>query len=671
MKSIRKTKKRFLEPEDLTRLELITSVALSPDEKRIAFTVETIAGDNRAYFSHIHVVDCVSGESRQYTFGEVNDRGPVWSPDGKEIAFLASREGKTGIYIISSDGGEARKIIEKDGTFANLIWTPDGKELVYQFRYNDSHTEQDEKKKREAPAYRRITRLFYREDGTGFFPRDRFHIWKVRIDTGRTTQLTRGKYNDTQPAVSPNGKWIAFVSNRSHNPDLNHLRIDLFIMPINGGTVSRVPTPSGPVLCPAYSPDGRKIAYIGHANPNDVVYRTNYHVWVVGVNRKSAARDLFPNFDRTVVDLTATDTGLSPVVSPACWSADGKRVYFRAIDTGQTHLFHVSVNGGSPARITRKRCQVKCYSLTKRARKIAALVSDLRTPGELHQVPATRAGDSKTRVLVSPNKEFFSGIMPPRVREIWFEGDDGLPLQGWLAAPPGPRRRQSYPAILAIHGGPPVQYGFTFFFEMLLLASRGYFVLYTNPRGSGGRGEAFADAIGDDWGTDVAYRDCLAAADYLAHLPRVDENRMGVTGGSYGGFMVNWIIGHTNRFKAAVTQRSLSNLTSYLGAADWGFNTPRWLGGFPWTDPDKYERCSPLTYAKNIKTPLLIIHSENDLRSNIEQAEQLFTTLKLMKKKVEFLRFPEEPHGLSRHGRPDRRIARLEWIIKWFDRYLK
>ncbi|HUU44155.1 MAG TPA: S9 family peptidase [Acidobacteriota bacterium] len=671
MGTTNRTKKRLIEAADICHLRLINSVAISPDEKSIAYTVETISQDNRKYFSRIHVVDCDSGESRPFTFGEVNDREMVWSPDGKDIAFISTREGKAGVYIISSEGGEARKVIEEDGTFANPVWTPDGRELVYQFRYNDSHTEKDEAKKKEAPLYRHITRVYYREDGVGFLPKDRFHIWKVTIANGRTTQLTRGRYDDIQPAVSPNGKWIAFVSNRSKDPDFDYLRVDLFVMPTSGGKARRIPTPAGLVARPVFSPDGRKIAYFGHTNPDDRVLRTNYHVWVVGVSGKPAARDLIPGFDRSIMCLTATDTGVGARLFPPSWSPDGRRLYFRAVDTGNTHLFYVSASGGSPKRITRKQCHVKDYSLNGRMKRIAVLVADLTTPGELHVMPAAGNGDSKARVLVAPNEEFFGGIALPRVKEVWFESDDGTRLQGWLASPPALAKRRLYPAILAIHGGPPVQYGFTFFFEMLLWASKGYVVLYTNPRGSAGRGGAFANAIGTDWGAEVAYRDCLAAADYLAKLPFVDEKRMGVTGGSYGGYMTNWIIGHIDRFKAAVALRSLADLMSYTGSSDWGWNVHRQLGGFFWTNRENYEQCSPLTYAKNIKTPLLIIHSENDLRVSIQQAEQLFTTLKLMKKKVELVRFPEESHGLSRHGRPDRRIARLEWIAKWFDRYLK
>jgi acylaminoacyl-peptidase len=670
MKTKRKLKKRFVEAEDFCRLSIVTSAAISPDEKKIAYTVETISDDKRKYFSNIYMTNVRSGRSRQYTFGEVSDRGLTWSPDGTEIAFVSTRNKKTGIYIMPAEGGGERKLIEEDGSFSGLNWTPDGRQLVYQFRFNDSHTEKDEKKKSEAPLYRHITRLFYRLDGAGWLPKDRFHIWNVDVESGKSTQLTRGKYDDINPAVSPDGKKIAFVSNRSKNPDLDSMKDDLFLIPIKGGKEKKVPTPAGPIGMPSFSPDGKKLAYLGHDKPDDAWGISNFHLWTVGIAGKPRARDLIPRFDRQLYDQTIGDVGEAFDAFAPQWTPDGKRIYFTASDTGSTHIFYVPARGGLPTRVTKKNCHVKAYSLNGKKKLIAAAISNLKTPGDLQVMLATYNGDSRARILTSLNKKMFAGIKLPRVREVWFKAYDGTPLQGWLMTPPNINRRRRYPGILEIHGGPTAQYGFTFFHEMYLLASRGYVVFYTNPRGGGGRGETFAETIVGDWGS-IDYQDCMAAADYLEKLPYVNPKCMGVTGGSYGGYMTNWIVGHTNRFKAAVTQRSVVDLKSFVGTSDMGYDLYREFNGQPWTNPETYERCSPLTYAKKIRTPLLIIHSEQDLRCSIEQAEQLFVTLKLMKKKVELIRFPQEPHGLSRHGRPDRRIARLEWILKWFDKYLK
>ncbi len=253
---------------------------------------------------------------------------------------------------------------------------------------------------------------------------------------------------------------------------------------------------------------------------------------------------------------------------------------------------------------------------------------------------------------------------------MFFKSFDGTDIQGWLLYPPDFKPGRKYPSILEIHGGPRTQYAFSFFHEMQYLAAKGYVVFYTNPRGGSGRGETWAAAIAGGWG-DLDYKDCMAAADYLEKQKFINPKKMGVTGGSYGGYMTNWMIGHTNRFAAAVTQRSVVDLKSFVGSSDMGYSLEREFEGWPWTNSENYESRSPLTYYKKVKTPVLIIHSEKDLRCNIEQKENDFRKLKALGKRVEMVRFPDEPHGLSRHGRPDRRIARLEWIVKWFRKYMK
>ncbi len=670
MKKTMRQKRRYLVAEDICRLKVLKTAAISPDEKKVAFTVEEISNDRRKYFSRIFIVDIGSGEISQFTFGEVSDREIVWSPDGRFIAFISTRDKKSGIYVIPSGGGSERKIIEADGSFNGLKWTPDGREIVYPFRFNDSHWIKDDKEKKEAPLFRHITRLFYRLDDSGFVPKDRFHLWKVDVESGRSVQLTRGQFDELSPAISPDGKSIVYISNRNGNPDVNYLLQDLFTISINGGKSTKIPTPPGPLGSPVFSPNGKKIAYIGHDNPNDSWGVTNWHVWTVGIDGRPAAKDLIPTFDRIAIDTTIGDVGETFEAPPLFWSPDGKRIYFGASDTGSTHIFYAPSNGGRPTRITHNKCHIKVYSLNGHRKQVAAIVSNLTIPGELHIMPSVYRADSKSRILAGPSDDLLAKIEMPKTREVWFKAHDGTELQGWIVTPVGFSKKRKYPAILEIHGGPRAQYGFTFFHEMLLLASRGYVVFYTNPRGGTGRGETFADAITGGWG-EIDYYDCMAAADYLENLPYVHKRKIGVTGGSYGGYMTNWIIGHTDRFRAAVTQRSVVNLESFFGSSDLGFDLYREFDGMPWKNPENYKKCSPLTYAKNIRTPLLILHSEQDLRCGIEQAEQFFATLKMMRKTVEFVRFPEEPHGLSRHGRPDRRVARLEWILKWFDRYLK
>lgn len=671
---VRKTKKTTrkkakISPEDLYRLNLVTGIRLSPDESRVAYTLERIDKQQRKYFTNIHLLDITSGESRQFTHGDNADSQPVWSHDGATLAFVSTRDKKTGIYLMPTDGGAERQVLEIEGHIQGMQFSPDDSHLVFSLQYKDSHFIKDEEKKKEQPVYRHITRLFYRLDGAGFLPRKPFQVFTLELETAKLKQLTKGSRDNQMPTTSPNGKWIAYVSNRHPKWELEFLQDDLFVIPFGGGKEKKVTTPPGPVMWPKFSPDSKKIAYSGHDNPQDDWGSTNTHVWTVGINGRPAAKDLMPGFDRSADDSSIADMEDVHGSDALCWSADGKRLFFLCSDTGVTNLFSIPASGGKPTRIFKGQCHIKSFSTNGRTRTGVAVRADLSNPGDLFTFPLQWEAEKKGTKQTDLNKFLRTDIGLGRTKEVWFKSFDGTEVQGWLLTPPGFNANRKYPAILQVHGGPRAQYAFSFFHEMQYLAAQGYVVLYTNPRGGTGRGETWAAAISGGWG-DLDYKDCMAATDYLERLKFVNSKRLGVTGGSYGGYMTNWIIGHTDRFKAAVTQRSVVELKSFYGASDIGFSLEREFTGLPWSKDNNYDLCSPYTYFTNVKTPVLIIHSEQDLRCNIEQAEHMYAMLKRLGKKVEMVRFPEEPHGLSRHGRPDRRIARLEWIYKWFKKYL-
>lgn len=664
------SRRRSIAADDLYKLEVLTSVALSPSERQVAYTIETIDREENKYFSHLYLRDFAAGTEAQFTHGKVHDGKPCWSPDGCQMAFVSRRDKKTGIYLIPAAGGAERKVIELDGSIGDLLWTPDGRSLVFALRYNDSHFIEDEKKKSEPPVFRHVTRLLYRLDGVGFLPKDPFQVYTLDLASAKLRRITSGKRDNHSPALSPDGKWVAFISNRSKDPDLETLRDDLFVIPFKGGRERLIAAPAGPKAAVKFSPDGKLLAYVGHANPRDPWGVTNHHVWLVGVNGSPKAHDLMPKFDRMAFDQTIADLADVHDAASIEWSRDGKRLFFVSSDTGNTNLYYIPRSGGKPTRIFKGKCHLKGFSVNGSTETVAMIYADLQTPGDLYLCPTAYGGEKRARRQSQLNRFLRSEVKLGRVRELFFPSFDGTRVQGWLVTPPNFSPTRKYPSILEIHGGPRVQYGFTFFHEMQYLAAQGYVVLYTNPRGGSGRGETWADAIAEGWG-DLDYRDCMAAADWLESQRFIDKKRMGVTGGSYGGYMTNWIVGHTDRFKAAVTQRSVVELESFFGSSDIGWTLEREFNGFPWTNKENYERCSPLTYCHKIRTPLLILHNERDHRCNIEQAEQLFTRLKVLGKTVELVRFPDEFHGLSRHGRPDRRLARLDWILKWFNRYLK
>ncbi len=348
------------------------------------------------------------------------------------------------------------------------------------------------------------------------------------------------------------------------------------------------------------------------------------------------------------------------------WTPDGERIFIQVSSHGSTTLQAIDVKSGQLSTVVDGPGAVGDFTFDAERRRLAYMHTTLTEPGDIW---LGTLADSAVRRLTEVNAPLLSEINFGACEEIWIDGPQTR-LQGWIMTPPDFDSGGRYPAILEIHGGPMLQYGFSFVFEFHWLAAHGYVVFFTNPRGSQGYGQAFVDANYNDFG-GRAYEDLMAWTDYVAALPTIDESNLGVTGGSYGGYMTNWIIGHTDRFGAAVTQRSLSNLTSFNGSSDiWIFE--QMFGGKPaWESLDDYWRQSPIAYIGNVTTPTLVIHSEQDLRVAIEQGEQMFVALKLKGVDTEMVRFPEESHGLSRGGRTDRRIARLNHILRWFDKYLR
>ncbi|MDH4158201.1 MAG: DPP IV N-terminal domain-containing protein, partial [candidate division Zixibacteria bacterium] len=369
--------------EDLFRLRIPTSVSLSPDETKITYTVERMDKKENKYFTNLFVYDTESKQEKQFTHGNNNDGAAVWSPDGQQIAFVSTRDKKTGIYLMPSAGGAERQIIQLEGSIGNLQWTPDGKSLVFCLRYSDSHFIKDEKKKKEPPVYRHITRLYYRLDGAGFLPRDTFQVYALDIATTKLRRITSGKRNNVDPCLSPDGRWVAYISNRQPDPDMEMLRDDLFVIPFKGGREKKIPTPPGPKNGPKFSPNGKFLAYMGHDNPKDAWGVTNIHVWKAGVSGKPKARDLMPAFDRMVVDLSITDTSDAHFTTPVAWSADGKRIFFVASDTGATNLYYVPASGGKPTRIFQGKCHIKGYAVNGKSRRAAIIYADINNPGDI------------------------------------------------------------------------------------------------------------------------------------------------------------------------------------------------------------------------------------------------------------------------------------------------
>ncbi|HVP21914.1 MAG TPA: S9 family peptidase [Anaerolineaceae bacterium] len=663
---------RLITAEDLYNLETISGLRLSPDGKFIVYAKHRVDRKTQKKYSNLWIIPTSTGKPRQFTSGDQNDSAPQWSPDSQQIAFLSNRadiEKPVQVYLIPISGGEAVRLTEIKGEIIEISWSPDGKKLLMSLRKTDPEElarQEDEKKKKLGVVFRQYDRLFYKLDGYGYLPHERTHVWTVDVPTGRSRQLTSHPvFDELNPSWSPDGKRIAFISNRSQDPDLLVDRDDLFVVPAAGGEFSKIETPPGPKGRPVFSPDGHWIAYVG-VDGEDVIYK-NTVLWIVPSDGNGPACNLLEKYDLHVDALTINDT-MAPEFMGPVWSRDSQSIFFQVVYHGSTLLKNISIRDGSMQDVIGEGGVVGSFSFDRAQAHLAYFSGAIDDPGQVYWMDLA---SGKSKSLTSLNQSWLPKVDLGRIEELWFKGPDGNDLQGWILTPPGFDPSLKYPSILEIHGGPMLQYGKYFMHEFYYLASHGYVVYFTNPRGGRGYGQDHTRGIYRDWG-NKDYIDLMAWSDYVASQPYIDPSRMGVTGGSYGGYMTVWIIGHTQRFNAAVTQRCVSNFTSMWGSSDFNWTFERELNGKPpYEDLQDYWNHSPIAYIGNARTPTLVIHNENDHRCPIEQGEQVFVALKRLGIDTEFVRFPEEFHGLSRTGRTDRRVARLNHILRWFEKYLK
>ncbi|MCL6551750.1 MAG: S9 family peptidase [Firmicutes bacterium] len=674
------TGRRPMVPEDLLALRWVRDVALAPDGRLVVYTLEHVAvppdaasGRRPDYRSHLWIVDAAGGEARQFTVGEHRDRHPVWSPDGGAVLFLSDRGGAPAgaskppvhLWCIPAAGGEARRVTQAEHSPAEPAWAPDGRQIAFSGKPPAT----------EPPAsdVKVITRLRHKADGEGFWDGRYRQIFVVPATGGPARQVTDGPYDHREPAWSPDGRRLAFVANRSEDADATNVT-DLWVVDAAGGEPRRLTGGVGPVLAPAWSPDGTLIAYLGHENA--CMGASNVMLWVVPADGSDAPRCLTRHYDRSLTHHLLSDMRAHPRVGAPVWSPDGRFLFVLVADGGTTQLAAVDVASGTVRLMTTGRHDLYAVAYDACCTRVAVAMATPAEPGdvwlaEVHGLAEGQPGAAELRRLTAVNRELLAGVALSVPQRFAFRGADDWTIEGWVMAPVGAEPAARAPTILCIHGGPHAAYGETFFHEFQVLAGKGYALVFTNPRGSQGYGQTFTAATHHDWGgKDCA--DILAGLDAaLARFPFLDPDRLGIQGGSYGGFMTNWIIGHTARFKAAVTMRSIANCLSQWGTSDLAYFKGYWeFPGDPWEHPTFYWERSPLAYVQRITTPLLILHSEQDLRCPIGEAEQLFTALKKLGRDVVFVRFPDESHDLSRSGQPAHRVERLRLILDWFNRYL-
>lgn len=654
--------------EDLYAFRFLADAQLSPHGERVAFVVRSVAPERDGYRSAIWLVPFDgSKEAVRFTSGGGQDAQPRWSPDGRTLAFVSDRaalgatgegKGKKGkprnVFVLSLDGGEARQLTAFEDDCGDIAWSPDGRRLAFTVKDAKAADADDD-------GPRVYERMRYKTDEGFLSDQRRKHLWLVDVAGGEPRRLTDGDWDDQQPAWSPDGREIAFISNRSADRERNTVA-DIHVAAVTGGATRRVTNELGQYGNPSWSPDGKTIACYGVEKALGSASK-NVHLWLWPAGGGKGT-DVLAQWDRTVGSVVMSDMRAQVSTLAPKWNADRTRVIFVGSDQGTANVYSVPVAGGEVVAETLGAHQVVSLSLANDARKFACVFSHATCPGD---VAAGELGKG-LRCLTDLNGELLRTRHITQPERVEFKGADGWMVEGWLMKPRGFDASKKWPLVLEVHGGPHSTYGNGFFHEFQVLTGRGYGILYTNPRGSHAYGEKFCSGCVGDWG-GKDYEDLMAGVDHVLAAGWVDEKRLYVTGGSYGGFMTNWIIGHTTRFRAAATQRSISNNVSAFGTSDigWHFWEHEMGEATPWTNAAKLIERSPLTYVPKVKTPLLILHAERDLRCPIEQAEQFFIALRWHGVETTFVRFPEDNHDLTRGGKPRNRVEHAKRIADWFD----
>lgn len=653
--------------DDLFRLRFVSDAHISPDGSQVAYVVAWADPDDHTRYRSQLMLAAFDGSSppRPLTSGKHRDTAPRWSPDGCWLAFLSDRQGDyTQLFVLPLSGGEPRQLTSLKRGAGAPVWSAKGDRLAFCARVDVeaiASQEGQSEEKNKAPRVKIITRVRHKGDGEGFFEALRKHLFVVDIESGEARQLTSGDWDDVDPVWSPDGALLAFTSNRERDRDLSLLS-DVWVVSSRGGHARRLTRHHGQSSTPTFSPDGRQVAFLGHER--GWTYGARTELLAVPVDG-GEVRSISGSFADELSNAALSDARDPFAAAPPRWIGDG--VHTLVSRNGRVEVIRFDPESGASTTVIGGEREVTAFSLSADGQRLACVVSDPTHPYEVFA-----AANGEARQLSHENDALLETLELRPAEPFQATSPDGQHVHGWLIEPVGFAQRKKWPLVLEVHGGPEAMYAATFMHEFQVLAARGYAVLYTNPRGSKGYGEAFCAAIFADWGNHDA-ADCMAAVDQAVSARRwVDTGRLGVTGGSYGGFMTAWLVGHSDRFRAAVAQRGCYNFSSFYGTSDIG----PWfgdyiLGGPVYEREALYRERSPLTYAPRMRTPLLLIHSENDLRCPIEQAEQLFVQLRRIgKAKVEMVRFPEESHNLSRSGRPDRRVERLNRIVGWFDRHL-
>jgi dipeptidyl aminopeptidase/acylaminoacyl peptidase len=643
---------------DLFNLSAASDPQISPDGRWIAYVRRSNDIMTDRARSSIWLIDAVSGEQRPLVAGSGNHMSPRWSPDGKRLAYVSSAEGSAPqLFVRWMDTGQSARVTGLPDSPQGISWSPDGRRIAYLMNVPDEGP-----KLGSAPAKPEgaewakplevIDKVTYRTDDGGYVKAGFDHIFMVDALGGAPRQLTFGAYYDGRPEWTPDGRAILFSAVRKPDWEMISVDSEVYRLDIDSGTVRALTDRRGPDVAPTVSPDGRLIAYVGYDDHKKGFEQAD--LYVMDANG-SEVRRIAPGLDRSIDQLK--------------WSADGRSVVAAYEEGGSVVVSRIGLDG----RVTPIVRDVAGGSLDRpyagggfslaRNGTIAFTTDSASRPPDV-----AVASSAKTRQLTRLNELTLSGKSLGTLRSLSVTAPDGSPVPSWILLPPGYQEGQRVPVILEIHGGPYAAYGPHFSTDYQLYAAAGYAVLYTNPRGSTGYGQAFADGIEKTY-PDSNTADLLAAVDAAVASGIADPENLFVTGGSGGGVLTAWLVGKTDRFNAAASQKPVINWTSMALTSDGiPFFGPYWMGGLPWENYQSYWARSPLSLMGNVKTPTLVVVGAEDYRTPVSEAEQLYSALKLKGVPTMLVKVPNASHG-GIAARPSQSAAKAAAIIAWFDKY--
>ena len=647
--------KRGITPEDYLSFKFVGDPHISPDGRVIAYVLTTIDQKKNRRESSIWVVPGDgSAAPRRLSAEGFSSSSPRWSPDGKTLAILSARSSdlpagetpKAQIYLLSiAGGGEAIALTKLKNGVQSYQWSPEGSRIVVVSTSGPMDGVSTADRKSDVRHY---THIQYKFNDSGWFDDKRRHLWVVSVPGGDAKQITEGQdWNDTDPQWSPDGTRIAFVSDRTGKAYDDSHNTDVWVIPAAGGTLTKISDHAFEDENPRWSPDGKQILFTGQTAVHQFA-----KLYIADSAGGAASKLAVKDFDSIAGELR--------------WPTPGS-VLFTAGVKGETQIFRADLAERTFAAVTSGPRGIHAFDVNEIAGKMAYLANDFQHLDDLYISNLDGSGE---RQLTHVNSELWAQLELQPVERLTYKSTDGWPIDGFFVKPLGWQAGKKYPMVLVIHGGPEGMFGVDWYHEFQVYAAKDWAVFFCNPRGSTGYGEKFERGEINNWG-GMDYQDIMAGVDAaLKQYPWVDANDLGVTGGSYGGYMTNWIVSHTNRFKAAVTLRSVSNFISDEGTRDGSYGHEDYFKGILFDDFDQYWDASPLKYARNVRTPTLILHSDNDFRVPIEQGEQWFRALQHYGVPSELVLFPRENHNLTRTGEPKHLVESLNWQIYWFERYL-